>query len=76
MMIEMYLLPFVILFFSYLMYVFFHKGKKRPILGEKRNNMTEYLNDYSNHRLYWSYVFFLIFGLLLLISVLIIDIFM
>lgn len=39
---EMYLLPFAIFLFSYIMYIFFHKGKKRPILGEKRNKMTEY----------------------------------
>jgi hypothetical protein len=70
---QLYLLPFAILLFSYLMYVFFHKEKKRPILGEKRNNMTEYLNDYFKHRLYWSYLILLIFGLLILISLLLID---
>ncbi len=74
--IDMYLLPLSILFLSYLMYIFFHKGKKKPIFGEKRTNTIEYITDYLNHRLYWSYIIFLIFGLLILISLLIIDIFL
>jgi hypothetical protein len=72
----MYLLPLAILFISYLMYIFFYKGKKKPIFGEKRNNTIEYINDYLNHRLYWSYMIFFIFGSLVLLSVLIIDIFL
>lgn len=70
---EIYLLPFTILFVSYLMYIFFHKGKKRPILGEKQNNLSEHLKNDANLELYWSYLIFLFFGLLILISLLIID---
>lgn len=70
---EIYLLPFAILFFSYLMYIFFHKGKKRPILGEKRKNMTEYLNDYYSYKLYWWYLIMLIFGLTILVIVIVVD---
>lgn len=73
---EMFLLPFAILLFSYLMYIFFHKGKKRPILGEKRNNMTKYLNNYYSHRLYWWWLVMLIFGLLILIPLIVMDLFM
>ncbi len=72
---EMYLLPFAIFLFSYIMYIFFHKGKKRPILGEKRNKMTEYLNDYYSYKLYWWYLIMLIFGLTILVIVIVIDLF-
>jgi hypothetical protein len=72
MIIKMFLLPLAILLVSYLMYIFFHKGKRKPIFGEKRNNTIEYFN----HRLYWSYLIFLIFGLIILFIVLVINMFM
>lgn len=71
----MYLLPFAIFLFSYIMYIFFYKGKKRPILGEKRNKMSEYFNDYYSFRLYWWWLVMLIFGLIILVTVVVIDLF-
>jgi hypothetical protein len=74
MILNMFLLPIAILLVSYLMYIFFHKGKTKPIFGEKRNNTIDYFKDYFNYRLYWSYLILLIFGLIILLIVIVIVI--
>ena len=50
-----------------------YKGKEKPKVNIKRINPNEYFKDYWNLKLYWTSIFFMIFGIVILIAILIIE---
>ncbi|MFD2940060.1 hypothetical protein [Flavobacterium notoginsengisoli] len=54
-------------------YIRKYKESGKPKVGVKRNNLSEYYNDYSNIKLYWSSIGLFFFGLINLIVILILE---
>ena len=51
-----------------------YKNKEKPKIGIKREKSSDYLKDYLNLKLYWVSIAFIVFGVTILISILIIEI--
>jgi len=49
------------------------KGKGKPKVGIKRDNNSEYFQDYINLKLYWTSLGFIFLGVTLLIVILILE---
>jgi len=49
--------------------------KERPKVGIKRENFSEYFSDYKEIKLYWASIFFIILGLIILITIGILELF-
>jgi hypothetical protein len=55
-------------------YISRYKNKEKPKIGVKRDKPSDYFKDYINLKLYWASIAFIVFGVTILISVLIIKI--
>lgn len=54
-------------------YIIRHKDKGKPKAGIKRDNNSEYFQDYINLKLYWTSLGFIFLGVTLLIVILILE---
>lgn len=53
-----------------------YRNKEKPKVGIKRENISDYLKDYYNLKLYYMSIAFMFFGASVLIAILIIDLVM
>ncbi|WP_298115384.1 hypothetical protein [Flavobacterium sp.] len=72
-MLELIIISITLATLGSIIYFVRYKDKGKPKVGVKRNNNSEYLNNYSELKLYWSSIFLFIFGLTVLIAILIIE---
>ena len=54
-------------------YIYKYKDKEKPKIGIKRDNPSDYFKDYLNLKLYWASISFIVFGIIILIAILIIE---
>lgn len=54
-------------------YVVKFKNKEKPKAGVKRENWMNYLKDYNDHKSYYTWIALIVFGAIVLASVLLIE---
>ncbi|KGO79017.1 hypothetical protein IP98_02946 [Flavobacterium cauense R2A-7] len=52
-----------------LIYFFRYKNKAKPKVGIKRNNSSDYFEDYKELKLYWGSIFLIIIGVVVLLAI-------
>lgn len=72
-MIELIIISITLATLGSIIYFVRYKDKGKPKVGVRRNNNSEYLNDYLELKLYWGSVSLIILGLTVLITILIIE---
>lgn len=51
------------------------RKKGIPKVGIKRDNLSEYFNDYWELKLYWGSIMFILLGIIVLLSIVILELF-
>ena len=55
-------------------YITKYKNKEKPKFGIKRDKSSDYFNDYLNLKLYWASIAFIVFGVIILLTIIILEI--
>ena len=72
-MIEIIIILITLILIGSLIYYFRYYKKEKPKVGIKRDNFSEYFNDYIELKLYWTSICFICFGIATLIAIAIIE---
>lgn len=72
-MIELIITLLTLILLGSLIYFFRYRNKEKPTVGVKRNNPSEYFNDYMELKLYWGSIFLIVFGVIALLAIGIIE---
>ena len=56
-------------------YIFKYKNKEKPKIAIKRNYPSYYFKDYLNLKLYLTQIAYIVFGVIILITILILELF-
>ncbi len=54
-------------------YIKKYKNNGKPEAGIKRDNLLDYYKDYSNLKLYWTSISFIVLGVVVLVVILILE---
>ncbi|WP_298393767.1 hypothetical protein [Flavobacterium sp.] len=73
-MLELITFALIIIAVGSIIYILKYKNKEKPKIGIKRNSSNEYFKDYVNMKLYLTSIFFILLGLIILITILILEI--
>lgn len=55
-------------------YITKYKNKEKPKVGIKREKSSDYFKDYLNLKLYWASIAFIVFGGIILLAIIILEI--
>lgn len=70
---QLIILLLILISVGSLIYFFRFRNKEKPKVGVKRNDFSEYLNDYAELKLYWTSIAFIVVGIVVLIGIGIIE---
>lgn len=72
-MMELIVVLLIMIAIGAFIYIKKYKNNGKPEAGIKRDNLLDYYKDYSSLKLYWTSIFFMVFGVLALLAILILE---
>jgi heme/copper-type cytochrome/quinol oxidase subunit 2 len=66
---ELIIILLILILVGSLIYFFRFRNKEKPKVGLKRNNFSEYVKDYTELKLYWTSIAFIVVGIVVLIAI-------
>jgi membrane protein DedA with SNARE-associated domain len=74
-MIQLILTAICLIVIGIAIYYFKFRKKGNPKVGIKRDNLSEYFNDYWEFKLYWGSISFIVSGVIILLTIGILELF-
>ncbi len=71
---QLILLLLLMIAIGYIVYITKYKNKEKPKVGVKREKTSDYFKDYLNLKLYWASIIFIVFGIIILLTIIILEI--
>jgi hypothetical protein len=66
---ELIIILLILILVGGLIFFFRFRNKEKPKVGLKRNNFSEYIKDYTELKLYWASIAFMVVGIIVLIAI-------
>ena len=66
---ELIIILLILILVGSFIYFFRFRNKEKPKVGLKRNNFSEYVKDYTELKLYWTSIAFIVVGIVVLIAI-------
>lgn len=70
---ELIITLLVLILVGSIIYFFRFRNKEKPKVKLKRNNYSEYIKDYTELKLYWTSIAFMVVGIVVLIAIAIME---
>jgi hypothetical protein len=70
---ELIIILLVLILVGIIIYFFRFRNKEKPKVELKRNNFSEYIKDYTELKLYWTSIAFMVVGIVVLIAIAIME---
>lgn len=74
-MIELILTAICLIVIGIAIHYFKFRKSGKPKIGIKRDNLSEYFNDYWEYELYWESIALIIMGVIILLTIAILELF-
>jgi hypothetical protein len=74
-MIQLILTAICLIVIGVVIHLFKFRKKGIPKVGIKRDKLSQYINDYWELKLYWGSIMFILLGVFVLLSIVILDLF-